>query len=109
MRKMQVCDICGKPLKSKEYNISVNTKFDYKYWHCCSEKCLGVAMEKGKIKIPVTTAYQGAIEGEQTQTAEKFKKVRKTRKQDLIMQVSAMILSITAIILNIITVVITTM
>lgn len=109
MRKMQVCDICGKPLKSKEYNISVNTRFDYKYWHCCSEKCLGVAMEKGKIKIPVTAAYKEVIEGEQAQTTEKLKKARKTRKQDLIMQVGAMILSITAIILNIITVVITTM
>lgn len=106
---MKVCDVCGKTLEKEEYTISVRKGTYYNRWECCSEKCLGVAVEKEKIKIPVTTAYQEMIEGEQVQTAEGLKKVRETRTQNLIMQVSAMILSITAIILNIITVVIMTM
>lgn len=106
---MEVCDVCRKTLEKEEYTISVRKGTYYNRWECCSEKCLGVAVEKEKIKIPVATAYQEIIEGEQVQTAEKLKKARKTRKQNLIMQVSAMILSITAIILNIITVIIMTM
>lgn len=106
---VEVCDVCRKTLEKEEYTISVRKGTYYNRWECCSEKCLGVAVEKEKIKIPVATAYQEIIEGEQVQTAEKLKKARKTRKQNLIMQVSAMILSITAIILNIITVVIMTM
>lgn len=113
---MQVCDICGKPLKDKTYSLSIKTRLNFKCWYCCSEECLGAAIEKGKIKIPVTTTYQEVIEAEeaakkteQLEITEKFKEARKIRRQALIMQASAMMLSIIAIILNIITEVIRVM
>lgn len=77
---MEVCDVCRKTLEKEEYTISVRKGTYYNRWECCSEKCLGVAVEKEKIKIPVTTAYQEIIEGEQVQTAEKLKKSKKNEK-----------------------------
>lgn len=74
---MEVCDVCRKTLEKEKYTISVRKGTYYNRWECCSEKCLGVAVEKEKIKIPVTTAYQEVIKGEQAQATEKFKKVKK--------------------------------